>query len=239
MFAAALCVLATAAVLITAPAVLGIWHRGVSHAVPPTPKLATLSDRQLSKLLPQQGEFPSTWTVSDIKELSETFGYFRYQVSDEGLGISPVECFGVVGVASTGAFDAAEVFGHDPADPPEVADRRDVRLTIGREFESGGFDAFISLVSRCLRFSSAGAGSYAVNILEDSRPVGGPQRFRYSVTTTISGEPADATRIDYYAYARTSGLVLTGTASSGHQETFDTLFDNALCRISRRALANP
>ena len=36
------------------------------------------------------------------------FGYFRYHVSDDGLGFSPVECFAVFGVASTGAYDAAD-----------------------------------------------------------------------------------------------------------------------------------
>nr|WP_306439432.1 hypothetical protein [Mycobacterium simiae] len=94
-------------------------------------------------------DFPASWTVSDINELSDTFGYFRYHVSDEGLGFTPVKCFAVVGVASTGAFDAAEVFGHDPADPAEVADRSDIRLTVGREFDPTGFDAFTGLVSRC------------------------------------------------------------------------------------------
>ncbi|SOJ55559.1 hypothetical protein MSIMFB_03041 [Mycobacterium simulans] len=232
---AALCVIASAAVVITAPSVLDGWrNRGPSGPEGLAPKLAALSDQQLADLLPKQSEFPDSWTVSDIKELSDTFGYFRYHVSDEGLGIDPAECFSVVGVASTGAFDAAEVFGHDPADPPEVADRRDIRLMVGREFDPSGFDAFTGLVSRCLRFSSAAVGSYTVSILENSHPSAGPQRFRYSITTTIGGDPADATRIDYYSYARTSGLVLTGAASAGHQQVFDTLFDGTLRRITER-----
>ncbi|GAB7142290.1 hypothetical protein [Mycobacterium riyadhense] len=233
--AAALCVIATAAVLITAPSVLDGWrNRGPSGPEGLAPKLAALSDQQLADLLPKEGEFPASWTVSEIKELSDTFGYLRYHVSDEGLGFDPVECFSVVGVASTGAFDAAEVFGHDPADPPEVADRRDIRLMVGREFDPAGFDTFTGLVSRCLRFSSAAVGSYTVRILEDAHPSTGPQRFRYSITTTIGGDPADATRIDYYSYARTSGLVLTGTASDGHQQSFDALFDSTLRRITER-----
>jgi hypothetical protein len=235
LIAATLCVLATAAVLITAPAILSAWrHNHPSGPEPLAPKLAALSDQQLADLLPKQSDFPASWTVSDIKELSDTFGYFRYHVSDEGLGINPVECFSVVGVASTGAFDAAEVFGHDLADSAEVADRRDIRLMIGREFDPAGFDAFTALVSRCLRFNSAAIGSYAVRIIEDSRPAGGPQRFRYSITTTIGGDPPDETRIDYYSYARTSGLILTGSASTGHEQPFDTLFDNTLHRISNR-----
>ncbi|KCG22374.1 hypothetical protein P941_01266, partial [Mycobacterium tuberculosis KT-0048] len=107
-------------------------------------------------------------------------------------------------------------------------------LTVGREFDRSGFDAFVGLVSRCLRFGSAVAGSYTVRILEDSRPTAGPQRFRYSLTTTISAEPADETRTDYYSYGRTSGLILTGSAGSGHQQALDALFDITLQRIVER-----
>lgn len=232
LIAAALWVVAIAAVVITVSALLaGRADRGTSGPQPLGPKLAARNDQQLAELLPKASDFPASWTVSDVKELSDTFGYFRYHVSDEGLGFTPAECFSVVGVASTGAFDAAEVFGHDPADSPDVADRRDIRLMVGREFDPTGFDAFTGLVKRCLHFTSAAVGSYAVNILEDSHPTDGPQRFRYSITATIGGEPADATRVDYYSYARTSGLVLTGTASTGHQLPFDALFDSTLHKI--------
>lgn len=61
-----------------------------------------------------------------------------------------------------------------------------------------------------------------------------PQRFRYSLTTTISAEPADETRTDYYSYGRTSGLILTGSAGSGHQQALDALFDITLQRIVER-----
>ncbi|OBK92350.1 hypothetical protein A5645_23995 [Mycobacterium asiaticum] len=235
LIAGALCVIAAAAVLVSVPAVLkSERHQDNSSQGALAPNLAALNDRQLADLLPREQDFPASWTVSEIKQLSDTFGYFRYHVDDEGLGINPVECFSVLGVASTGAFDAAEVFGHDRADPPEVAARRDIRLMIGREFDSAGFDAFTSQVSRCLQFSSAAAGSYTVRILEDTRTGGGPQRFRYSVTTTIGTDPSDETRIDYYSYARTSGLILTGAASTGHQQPFDALFDSTLNRIVDR-----
>lgn len=205
LIAAALCVLATAAVLITAPAVHSALRSGASGRQPLAPRLAALSDQELAQLLPKQSEFPASWTVDETTELSDTFGYFKYHVFDEGLGFDPIVCFGVVGVASTGAFDAAQVFGHDPAAQVAVADGKDILLTVGREFDRSGFDAFVGLVSRCLRFGSAVAGSYTVRILEDSRPTAGPQRFRYSLTTTISAEPADETRTDYYSYGRTSG----------------------------------
>lgn len=226
LIAAALCVLATAAVLITAPAVHSALRSGASGRQPLAPRLAALSDQELAQLLPKQSEFPASWTVDETTELSDTFGYFKYHVFDEGLGFDPIECFGVVGVASTGAFDAAQVFGHDPAAQVAVADGKDILLTVGREFDRSGFDAFVGLVSRCLRFGSAVAGSYTVRILEDSRPTAGPQRFRYSLTTTISAEPADETR--------TSGLILTGSAGSGHQQALDALFDITLQRIVER-----
>jgi hypothetical protein len=233
LVAVALCVIATAAVLVTAPTAFKVVrHKGDTGSAALAPQLAALSDQQLSDLLPKDSDFPASWAVSDIKELSDTFGYFRYHVNDEGLGINPVECFSVVGVASTGAFDAAEVFGHDLAGASDTAARRDIRLVIGREFDPAGFDSFTGLVSRCLQFSSAAAGSYAVRILEDSHNDGAPQRFRYSVTTTIGVDPSDETRTDYYSYARTSGLVLTGTASTSHEQTLDALFDSTLRRIA-------
>jgi hypothetical protein len=112
-------------------------------------------------------------------------------------------------------------------------DGDDADLMVGREFDPIGFDAMIALVSRCSRFGTAGAGPYAVNIIEDSRPAGGPQRFRYSLTSTLSAEPADLTQTEYCSYARRSGL-MTGSASTGHQQAFDTLFEHTLNRISAR-----
>jgi hypothetical protein len=152
---------------------------------------------------PKHGDFPASRRVDDTSNLSDAFGCFRYHVSEDGLGFDPAECFSVIGVASTGAFDAAEVFGHDPADPADVYDRRDIRLMVGREFDPAGFDTMIGVVSRCSRFSSDAVGAYTVHILEDSRPAVGPQSFRYSLATAISGDPADATRTEYFSYART------------------------------------
>lgn len=232
LIAAALCAVALAAVLITTPAVLDASKDERDSSL--APQLAALGDQQLAELLPSSKDFPASWTVSDIKQLSDTFGYFRYYLNDEGLGITPVECFSVLGVASTGAFDAAEVFGHDLSDPPDVAARRDIRLMIGREFDRSGFDRFTDLVKRCPQFTSTAAGSYLVRILEDSHNDQGPQRFRYSVTTTIGVDPTDETRTDYYSYGRTQRLVLTGAASTGHQQPFDALFDSTLQRISKR-----
>jgi hypothetical protein len=105
---------------------------------------------------------------------------------------------------------------------------------VGREFDPAGFDTMIGVVSRCSRFSSDAVGAYTVHILEDSRPAVGPQRFRYCLATAISGDPADATRTEYFSYARTSGLVLSGTGSTGHQQDFDALFESTLRRISAR-----
>lgn len=54
LIAAALCVLATAAVLITAPAVHSALHSGASGRQPLAPRLAALSDQELAQLLPKQ-----------------------------------------------------------------------------------------------------------------------------------------------------------------------------------------
>lgn len=235
VIAIALGLIAAAAVFVTTPAVLKAARlQHDSDAGSLAPKLAALNDQQLSELLPTSGDFPPSWTTSYTKELSDTFGYTRYHVNDEGLGITPAECFAVVGVASTGAFDAAEVFAHDLSDPPDAAARKDIRLMVGREFDPAGFDAFTGLVSKCLQFTSVAAGSYTVRILENSHIDGAPERFRYSVTTTIGADPTDETRTDFYSYARTSGLVLTGTGSTGHQQAFDALFDSTLQRITKR-----
>jgi hypothetical protein len=233
LIGAALCVIAISAALITTHTLLRSW-RDTADATPLAPGLAALSDRQLADLLPRQSDFPASWTVSDTKKPSDMFGYFRYHVSDDGLGFSPVECFAVFGVASTGAYDAAEVFGHDATGPEGTSDPKDIHLMIAREFDPNGFDTMIGVVSRCSRFTSAAAGSYAARIIEDSRPAGGPQRFRYSVTTTLSGAPAAVTRTDYFSFARQSRLILSGSASAGHEQVFDTLFDNTVHRIGTR-----
>lgn len=65
LIAAALCVLATAAVLITAPAVHSALRSGASGRQPLAPRLAALSDQELAQLLPKQSEFPASWTVDD------------------------------------------------------------------------------------------------------------------------------------------------------------------------------
>jgi len=234
LIAAALWAITIAAVLITFPALLGTRRDGGGGSEPLGPGLAALGDRQLAELLPKQNDFPVSWIVKDTREVSDTFGYFKYHVHDDGLGFNPSECFPVIGVASTGTFHVAEVAGHDPADSGDVSDRQDIRLMVGREFDPAGFDALISLVSRCSRFASAAVGGYAVQVLEDSRPDAGPQRFRYSLTTTVSGEPANVSRTDYYSYARISGLILSGSGSTGHEQAFDGLFDSTLRRIASR-----
>jgi hypothetical protein len=89
----------------------------------------------------------------------------------------------------------------------------------------------ITLVSRCPEFTDFG-GTKTVRILQDSRPPNGPQRSRIAVTQTILGEPAGAGQTLYCSYARLSRVVLTGMATPGNEESFDTLFENTLRRIS-------
>ncbi len=231
--AAALCVVAVAAVLITAPHVFRSWRDDAPRAPEPAaPGLAALSDQQLADLLPKPSEFPVSWTVKAKTRGYQGFGYARQQPFHDVLDYDPAECSDVNDYA-VGNGDAAEVVGYIPADPPEaVFDPHDIRLTIGREFDRSGFDAMIALVSRCSRFTSALGVTSTVRILEDSRPANGPQRFRISVTETTFGEPAGAAETKYFSYARLNRLVLSGTVTPGNQQAFDALFENTLRRIS-------
>jgi hypothetical protein len=229
LIAVALCVTATAAMLIAVPT--RSWHHDASQTPdPPAPGLAALSDQQLADLLPQPADFPASWSVKPT-HMSDAFGYVRTQPFHGPLSEEPAECENV-GELAVGTSPAAEVAGHDPADPPEfLPDRRDIRLTIAREFNRGGFDAMIHLVSRCSRFTSGGVIIYTVRVLEDSHPANGPQRFRISRTTAAaSGDPTVA-RTEYFSYAHRSGLVLIGYGRNDNQQLLDTLFDDTLRRI--------
>ena len=238
--AAALCAIAVAAVVITVPAVRAADRpTGPAGPQPLAPGIATFSNERLAELLPQRREFPPGWTAQARKDPYETFGYYTTQPSARGLGIRPADCFAVIGGAQVGDSAAADVSGHDPADPPVHSDRRDIRLRIGREYNPVGFDDMIALVSRCLRFtanpSTRFSVSYSVRILESSRPAGGPEQFRYALTTQFAAPGRTSRSEDYFSYARMAGLVLSGSGSDGHQQIFDATFAKVLNRIRTAA----
>jgi len=219
--AAALWVVAVAAVAVTTCAVLTAW-RGAHPSVQPLgPGLAALSDRQLAELLPARGDFPSSWTVKDGRHAYQwnTFGSLRFHEEFD-------DCIGIMVTGSTGVFTSAEVSGGAPAGSSTSYDHKDIDVKLGREFNPVGFDTLVRHVYQCLNPSSA----RTVRIFEDSRPAGGPQRFRYAVTTT-SGH---ITHTDYYSYARVSALIFSGSATDGHQPLLDTLFEDTLRRIRQR-----
>jgi hypothetical protein len=229
LIAVALCIITIAAALNAIPT--RSWHSDTPPTPDPlAPGLAALSDQQLADLLPGRAAFPASWTVKDDHRY-DSFGYFRSQAFHDGIGPEPAEC-AHLGELAVGASDAAEVSGRNPADPPEfIPDRQDLRLTIAREFDRGGFRTMIDLVSRCSRFDSGGVVIYTVRVLEDSRPANGPQRFRIVETTAAaSGNPTVA-RTEYFSYARTLGLVLIGYCRNDNQQLLDTLFDSTLRRI--------
>ena len=165
---------------------------------------------------------------------SGRFGYFRQQPFRDRFGDDPAECSNV-GELGIGSSPAAEVSGHNPADPPDfLPDPQDIRVTLAREYNHHGFDTMIDLVSRCSRFTSGGLLIYTVRVLEDSRPPNGPQRFRILKTTAaVSGDTSVAGTV-YFSYAQTSRLVLIGYARDGNEELLDTVFDNTLRRIASR-----
>lgn len=230
LIAVTLCMVAIAAVLITT-LTRGWHHNRPQPAEPIAPGLAALSDQQLADLLPKPGDFPATWTVKADTRY-ERFGYFRQQPFHEGLGADPAECENV-GELAVGTSADAEVAAADPAGPPSYSfEPRDIRLSLAREFNRAGFDAMISRVAGCARFTYAQTIIHTVRVLEDSRPANGPQRFRISVAIKSSDEPPSVLRTEYFSYARVSRLILIGFASTGNQHLLDTLFDNTLRRLT-------
>lgn len=229
LISTALCVIAAAAVLITMSGVSGGWRIGASGPAR-APKLAALSNQQLADLLPNQHAFPAGWMVKHTTDFMDVFGYYRSHMTGVSLDFKPDECFEVIGVGLTGAFKTAEVSGHDPANPVKNSDREDIRVMVGREFNTAGFDEMIAQVSRCLNFT-ASSERYALRIIEDSRPAADVQRFRYVLARSAGARSALATGTEYFSYARTPGLILSGSGDAGHRQSFDALFDNTLRRI--------
>jgi hypothetical protein len=224
-----LCVITIAAVLIAVPT--RSWHSDAPHPPDPlAPGLAALSDQQLADLLPKRPEFPPSWTVKD-EHRYDSFGYYRSQPFHDGIGPEPAEC-AHVGELAVGVSDAAEISGLNPADQPDSRlYPRSIRLSLAREFNRGGLDAMINLVSRCSRSTSGGVLIYTVRVLEDSRPANGAQRFRIVKTAAAaSGNPSVA-ETEFFSYARTSRLILIGYGRNDNQQLLDTLFDSTLRRL--------
>jgi hypothetical protein len=230
LIAVMLCVIATAAVAITAPAVVAARRSGAP--LPDAPGLAALSGHQLADLLPTQNDFPAGWTRKETFDAPEGFGYGGYHNIGAVDGYQPVECYEVAYGIRTGSYPAATVAEHDPADPSYLmSDSTDIRMEVGREFNPAVFDEMRSRVSRCLHFRVRFPGFlYTVRILEDSRPVGAPQRFRYSVTVTDEDNSAHTIATHYYSYARVSGLIVSGMGTTGHEHMLDRFFEDILHR---------
>jgi hypothetical protein len=229
LVALALCLI-TAAAAVIAVATRN-WRTDAPRTSDPlAPGLAALDDRQLSGLLPPAGEFPPAWTVKTGNDRLDRFGYSRIQPFQKPFRSIPAECANME-TPRPGTIDV-EVSGRDPADRfGTVTGAPTVRLAIGREFDRSGFDAMVSLASRCSRFSFAGFFTRTIRILEDSRPANGPQRFRMVLTTASGRQSADGTRTEYFSFARTAGLVLSGSDLTGKQQLLDTIFASTLRRI--------
>lgn len=231
-------VLALVAVAITVPVGYTAWHRPGPD--PAAPGLAALGDEQLLGLLPAPSDFPAGWSVGDKKGLFEglfdDFGYY-YDAAPvpSGFTIMPQECQGLNTVLSTGGFNAAEVSGYRPGAPQSPAGHPRIRLMVGREFNPAGFAAMTARVSRCpswvLQIRPGDRIGYRVQILENSSPAGGPQRFRYALTTTPDEDEPGGPYTEYFSYARASGLVLSGSGTAVHQQEFDGLCEDTLSRL--------
>jgi hypothetical protein len=236
LIAALMSVIAVAAMVITG---IGAATRSRAPAPGPlAPGLAALTGQQLADMLPRESDFPAGWTrVDTYGSRADGFGYSRYHSIGASFSHQPAECFDVVYGGATGSFPAAEIGEHDPTDPPyEYPRHEDMSVKIGREFNPAVFDEMTKRVSRCLHsVARSPATLYTVRILEDSRPAGGPQRFRYSVTTAYGEEPSHVMSVGYYSYARLSGLILTASSDDGRQDLLDPLFENTIGRIRAAA----
>ncbi|OBJ69859.1 hypothetical protein [Mycobacterium sp. 1274756.6] len=243
--AAMLCLLAAAAIAVTVPATVHSWrehHRGPD---PLAPGLAALSDDELAALLPGAEDLPPDWVLTgsgrDVPAYASDdppfFGYSR-RGSSPGPGsiggFTPPGCDRIITMVHTGGSRVAKSTARDLTDPAKTHDGSDIRFFLEREYRPAGFEDMVALVTRCRHTEWATARfdwRYTVEILEDSDPADGPRRFRYAVTTDTGEDPPTT---EYYSYARAANLILAGSGSAGHQQTFDALFDQTLDRIQAR-----
>jgi hypothetical protein len=223
-----LCFIAVTAMAIDAFVVVSRLRgtRSPSAAEVVAPGLAALSDKQLAELLPGPGDFPSSWRT-EAKTYYDRFGYQRRRTPGFNLD-RPAECADLNEYAA-GENPGAEISGYVPAAPTDPGYGRDVRLSLGREFDQDGFGTVISLARRCSRYTIGGTTVRTVQIVEDSRPANGAQRFRISLNDWTLGRVV-YTR--YVSFARVDRLILTGTATDHNRDTLDNLFDATLRRMS-------
>lgn len=229
-------VIALTAVALTVPVLRAGRHVRAAQLAPPAPGLAARSNAGLLDLLPHPGDFPDGWAFSPEVSDWEDFGDDRPQVADRtgGLpGYQPAECESLITMVSTGTVDAAEVAGYDPQHPGGSYDRKDVQLTLAREFDPAGFTDMVALVGRCTEFTYDGGpyhDRYTVHAVEDDQTGPDAREFRYRVTTHTDAAPGGS-HIRSYAYARGAHLVVRGTATEGHRGVLDALFSDTVARI--------
>jgi hypothetical protein len=230
LITALMCIIAATALAITVPVVVAA-RRGQSP-LPIAPGLAALNDHQLAKLLPAPTTFPDGWTAKKTYDSPDIFGYPGYHNTGAADGFAPVACHEIAYGARIGAFEATTVEEHDPADPAHMPDRTDIRLSIGREFNTSVFDEMRTLASQCPHFRARNFGfDFTVHVLDDTHPADGPQRFRFNVIVSYGRNPVHTIAVDDYVYARISGLIVSGKATDGHQRLLDQLFNDTLRRI--------
>jgi hypothetical protein len=233
--AGALCIIAVTAIGITVPATLHARRHSPadnSRALALAPGLAALSDQQLADLLPKPDEFPRSWTMSNRPVHDDRFSYFRRSSIRQHEYYDPAECEDVQ-TDPTGTVNAVEVSGRDPANQATYPGASDITVGISREFNPAGFQAMITRAARCTHFTFDAVLSLNLTVLQDSRPDNGVRIFRFAVTSTDPSHPEQTPTTEYHSYATQSALIVSATASSGHQKELDTLFDSTVRRIER------
>lgn len=193
------------------------------------PGLAALSNPELAGFLPAAEDFPPGWEVKQSSASTpDIFGYHAGTQSVDSY--DPPDCFALLQQAwSIDGFAAARVVGN-PADTDIFSTSLGVRLEISRNFHTAVLDDQQALVSRCGQFTedaSDHVGHTNVTVIEDA-----PTRLRYSVTSSVDGEPAEKTQSDYYSFAALDGLLVTGHASNGQQAVLDALFTQTTDQVA-------
>jgi hypothetical protein len=222
---------AAAALAITVPYVLAA-RRAYTPRV--APGLAALSDQQLAGLLPARNAFPAGWTPNHNYDSPDRFGYGRSHNIGVSDGYQPFECHEVAYGIRTGSYPAATVDEHDPADrSTSRIHSSDILMQVGREFRPDVFDDMRALVARCAHFHARFPGfDFTTHIVEDTRPVDGPQRFRYTVTNSWGRNPVRTVGTHDYAYARFDHLIVSANATVGHQQMLDHFFAATVQRLT-------
>ncbi len=194
---------------------------------PLAPGLAALEGTELAALLPTRSEFPTGWTVEEKPSPSEVFGSTANMVATSSRTAACSQLF----IPVPPPFAAAGI----AASPAESSDIFEVGvgLSIYREFDTRALDRHAELVAGC---TSTGEDTTRETVAVLKRDL---QHLRYTVSRVdvvdwINDVEQPVTRIHYFSYARSGGLLVAGYAGERDRALLDTVMASTLGRIAAR-----